>query len=328
MLDDKEKINLELNESFSYKIMGERMPIKLKEDSEFNLVIIVQQSRKYNPKGDKKYLFYKLDEPNAALTSTANESLIITEKYENETIPVTPSQNPFSKKNEGLSFREVLGREKSMTDIPDPSPLASTTNRSKFDLQFFRSGNYSIEFKSHLINLGSQNSAKFSDTSSELSSPQAKNSSRKTHIMNQSDRKRTKSTFKNENKWLYSHNTDSNDKIIKLEDNGSSVFMSTPLIIKWNINKLFSTSSIFRVVWNFKDIEVIKVICRTSIHILTDLNILVSNYYTLKDVIEIEIELENNSCNSLELELLPPTEVLQNNTINKVKTYNFFILSY
>lgn len=51
-------------------------------------------------------------------------------------------------------------------------------------------------------------------------------------------------------------------KCIKLEDSGCSVYMSTPLILKWSINNLFFTSSIYRIVWNFKDVEIINVTSR------------------------------------------------------------------
>jgi hypothetical protein len=86
--------------------------------------------------------------------------------------------------------------------------------------------------------------------------------------VNTGDKLKLKGGFKNENKWLYEQTVDENSKTIKIKDSGCSVFMSTPLIIKWNINKLFATSSIFRVIWNFKDIEIMKVICRTSILLL------------------------------------------------------------
>ena len=68
---------------------------------------------------------------------------------------------------------------------------------------------------------------------------------------------------------LQSHNNDvqiAEDEVsckcLKLEDSGSSIYMNTPIIIKWSINHLFSTSSIYRVDWNFKDVEIINVTSR------------------------------------------------------------------
>jgi len=52
---------------------------------------------------------------------------------------------------------------------------------------------------------------------------------------------------------------------LALEDSGSSIYMNTPLIIRWSINHLFSTSSIYRVDWNFKDVEIINVTSRIGI---------------------------------------------------------------
>jgi subtilisin-like proprotein convertase family protein len=37
----------------------------------------------------------------------------------------------------------------------------------------------------------------------------------------------------------------------------------------------------------------------------------VSHYYKVKDIIEIEVEVENQSLNDMDLELIPPSEVLQ-----------------
>jgi hypothetical protein len=59
----------------------------------------------------------------------------------------------------------------------------------------------------------------------------------------------------------FSKEENQGSKTFKLEDSGCSVHMSTPLIIKWSINRLFFTSSIYRFVWNFKDIEIINVVC-------------------------------------------------------------------
>lgn len=36
-----------------------------------------------------------------------------------------------------------------------------------------------------------------------------------------------------------------------------------------------------------------------------------SHYYKVKDVIEVEVEVENQSLNDLDLELIPPSEILQ-----------------
>ena len=51
-------------------------------------------------------------------------------------------------------------------------------------------------------------------------------------------------------------------RCIKLEDSGCSIYMSTPMILKWSINHLFFTSSIYRIVWNFKDVEIINVVSK------------------------------------------------------------------
>lgn len=53
-------------------------------------------------------------------------------------------------------------------------------------------------------------------------------------------------------------------KCFTLVDSGCSVYMSTPLVIKWSINHLFFTSSIYRIVWNFKDMELINAVCRVG----------------------------------------------------------------
>ncbi len=97
-------------------------------------------------------------------------------------------------------------------------------------------------------------------------------------------------------------------KCLKLEDSGSSIYMNTPIIIRWSINHLFSTSSIYRVDWNFKDVEIINVTSRIASH-----------YAKVGEAIEVEVEVENKSLNSLKLELIPPSEVLQHiSSQNKV----------
>lgn len=144
MLEDRERINSELNETFNYKIIGEKvklflfikykLPIVLNGDSEFNLVIIVQKTKEYDFKNDK-YLCYTFED---SVQFDQDESKIEIHRFENnEIIPSTPSQNPFSKKNENLSFKAVLGSKSSS----DKSPRTATnTSRAKFDVNFFNLG--------------------------------------------------------------------------------------------------------------------------------------------------------------------------------------------
>jgi len=115
-------------------------------------------------------------------------------------------------------------------------------------------------------------------------------------------------------------------RCIKLEDSGCSIYMSTPMVIKWSINHLFFTSSIYRLVWNFKDVEIISVVSRIgNIHFLMPkLIILASHYYKVGDTIEIEVEVENKSQNDLQLELIPPSEVLLQLSNQAEVIFHFF----
>lgn len=106
----------------------------LNGDSEFNLVIIVQQTKQYDFKNEK-YLCYSFEE---ADKFEHDEYKIDTQKFDNnEIIPSTPSQNPFSKRNENLSFKAVLGSKSSSDNTPRTT---MNTSRAKFDANFFNLG--------------------------------------------------------------------------------------------------------------------------------------------------------------------------------------------
>ena len=111
------------------------MPIILDEDSEFNLVIVVEKEKDFAI-SDQKYLIYQCDEcKKQGLAIPENSFLIYTEKTdESERIPKTPTTNPFNR-NENLSFKEVLGTNRS----PSLERSSPTTTRSKFDFNFFQS---------------------------------------------------------------------------------------------------------------------------------------------------------------------------------------------
>ena len=55
-------------------------------------------------------------------------------------------------------------------------------------------------------------------------------------------------------------------------------------------------------------------------------HILVSNYYTLKDMIEIEVEVNNVSLSNLHLDLVSPSEIY-NNSVVDIKGDNNVIYS-
>lgn len=112
------------------------MPITLDEDSEFNLIIQVEKE-KLSAGTDKKYLVYQCEEcKKKGLPAPENSFLVYTEKVDDvEKAPKTPTDNPFTNRNESLSFKEILGTERS----PSPDKSSPTTTRSKFDFSFFQS---------------------------------------------------------------------------------------------------------------------------------------------------------------------------------------------
>lgn len=113
------------------------MPIILDEDSEFNLVIVVEKEKESVASSDRKYLLFQCEEcKKQGLSAPENSLLIYTEKVdEAEKMPKTPVTNPFTNRNDNLSFKEVFGTNKS----PSLERSPPTTTRSKFDFNFFQS---------------------------------------------------------------------------------------------------------------------------------------------------------------------------------------------
>lgn len=112
------------------------MPIVLNEDSEFNLLIQVDKEKDF-VRSDSKYLIYQCDECKKNPQIPNDSFVVYTEKIDEiERAPKTPTINPFSNRNESLSFKEVLGGGDRSPSL-DRSPPA--TSRSKFDFNFFQS---------------------------------------------------------------------------------------------------------------------------------------------------------------------------------------------
>ncbi len=111
------------------------MPLTLNEDSEFNLVIVINKEKDI-PKTNK-ILIYQCERcKNKGISPPDDSSLIYLEEIdEAERVPKTPSKVPFSNRNDNLSFKEVLGFDKS--PILDRNSSPSTT-RSQFDFNFFQ----------------------------------------------------------------------------------------------------------------------------------------------------------------------------------------------
>jgi len=294
---DTEKITPDINEAFSYKILGGGIPIALDEDSELNLVIMIDKEKGI-AKVENKYLIFQCPEcKKNNIPAPENTSIINTENTSDiEKIPKTPNKNPFGSRNESLSFKEVLGTDKSPLTGLDRSP--PMTSRSKFDFNFFQNSIFSESKSSRTPSAHPESSV----------SP--KRFGGFEHHQEMSPQRKEDAA----NKDLQNHNDDvqiSSEEVtckcLKLEDSGNSIYMNTPIIIKWSINHLFSTSSIYRVDWNFKDVEIINVTSRIASH-----------YAKVGEAIEVEVEVENKSVNPLKLELIPPTEVLQHiSTQNK-----------
>lgn len=132
------------------------MPLILDEDSDFALVIQIEKEKNSNNgEGQPKTLIYQLGEGNNIEPKELENTFIIpTEKIGDvEKVPKTPTANPFSNRHDTLSFKEILGSERSPAIDAYSSPA---TARSQFDLKFFQSNLFSGRISlsrlfSHLI---------------------------------------------------------------------------------------------------------------------------------------------------------------------------------